>query len=181
MSQVIHSFIPDISIAPLQVQCYSEVLQATTSEGLAQGLYVAARHQTYHWATTPIFLHFSSVCSLLVKVLWLCVFLGWRWQCYMVFSSHLMSVYVNIWLHSNLILLCLFQIHVEWWRLHLGRRNVRSAGSQWPQPWDESKKSVWTDGQRSDNGGLWKVCTLIVDCCHCYVQLGLCVYLCVSC
>src|SRR6218665_1287593 len=48
----IHSFIPDISIAPLPVHYYSEVLrttashsealQATVSEGLAQGLYMAA-------------------------------------------------------------------------------------------------------------------------------------------
>src|SRR6218665_208777 len=53
------SFIPDISIAPLQVHYYSEVLpttalilcqskyaealQATVSEGLAQGPYVAVR------------------------------------------------------------------------------------------------------------------------------------------
>ena len=55
---VIHSFIPNISRAPLQVHYYSEVLpttafilcrskhaevlQATASEGLAQGPYVAA-------------------------------------------------------------------------------------------------------------------------------------------
>src|SRR6218665_1291480 len=55
----IHSFIPNISIAPLQVPYYSEalpttalmlrqsyhaeVLQATTSEVLAQGSYLAAR------------------------------------------------------------------------------------------------------------------------------------------
>ena len=49
-----HSFIQAISIAPLQVHYYSEVLptqheycvgatQATASEGLAQGPYVAAR------------------------------------------------------------------------------------------------------------------------------------------
>ena len=48
----IHSFIPDISIVPLPVHYYSEVLrttashsealQATVSEGLAQGLYMAA-------------------------------------------------------------------------------------------------------------------------------------------
>ena len=54
-----HSFIPDISIAPFQVHYYSEALpttalllcrsqhtealQATVSEGLAQGPYVAAR------------------------------------------------------------------------------------------------------------------------------------------
>ena len=54
-----HSFIPDISIAPLQVHYYSEMLpttalilcqsqyaqaqQATVSEGLAQGHYVVAR------------------------------------------------------------------------------------------------------------------------------------------
>ena len=54
-----HSFIQDISIAPLQVHYYSkalptialilcrslhaEVLHATISEGLAQGLYMAVR------------------------------------------------------------------------------------------------------------------------------------------
>src|SRR6218665_1974849 len=56
---IIHSFILDISIAPLQVHYYSEALptaalilcqskhakalQTTVSEGLAQGPYVAAR------------------------------------------------------------------------------------------------------------------------------------------
>jgi len=55
---VIHSFIPDISIAPVEVHYYSEALsttalmlcrskhaialQATASEELAQGLYLAA-------------------------------------------------------------------------------------------------------------------------------------------
>jgi len=54
--RAIHSFIPDISIAPLQVHYYSEalqttalilcrsqhakVLQATVSEGVAQGPYM---------------------------------------------------------------------------------------------------------------------------------------------
>ena len=43
----IHSFIPDISIAPLKVRYYSEfhaeAPQVTASEGLAQGPYMAAR------------------------------------------------------------------------------------------------------------------------------------------
>src|SRR6218665_853717 len=68
----IHSFIPKISVAPLQVPYYSEalpttalmlcqskqaeVLKATTSEGLAQGPYLAASVTFRMQGTDPTFI-----------------------------------------------------------------------------------------------------------------------------